>query len=85
MDWRKNAGYIITNSIAIGDSEIVLGVHETKPNMFVTWECCNKTDYFWGHYSTSLLVAQRDFLERGLDRVRFYEHCKSKKPLVPER
>lgn len=39
MEWRKNAGYIITNSITIGESEIVLGVHETRPNEFVTWEC----------------------------------------------
>lgn len=85
MDWRSNAGYIITNSITIGESEIVLGVHETKPDMFVTWECNNKTDYFWGHYSTSLLAAQRDFLERGLDKVRFYEHYKPKKPPEPER
>lgn len=46
MEWRKNAGYIITNSIAIGDSEIVLGVHETRANEFVTWECTNKNNYF---------------------------------------
>ena len=85
LDWRKNAGYIITNSITIGESEIVLGVHETKPDMFVTWECNNKTDYYWGHYFTSLLTAQRDFFERGLDKVRFYEHHKPKKPPEPER
>ena len=46
MDWRENAGYIITNAITIGDSEIVLGVHKTRPNEFVTWECKNKTEYF---------------------------------------
>ena len=85
MEWRKNAGYIITSSITIGESEIVLGVHETKPDMFVTWECTDKNNYFWGHYFTSLLTAQKDFCERGLDKVRFYEHMKKKKTPEPER
>ena len=86
MDWRKNAGYIITNAITIGDSEIVLGVHETRPNEFVTWECTNKDNYHWGHYKTSLLSAQRDFCERALNKVRFYEqNQKKKKPPEPER
>lgn len=85
MEWRKNAGYIITNAITIGDSEIVLGVHETKPNEFVTWECSNKNSYYWGHYFTSQLKAQKDFLERGLDKVKFYEMNKPKKKSDPER
>ena len=78
MDWRKNAGYIITNQITIGKSEIVLGVHESHPNMFVTWECNNKTDYYWGHYHTSLLAAQKDFCERGAEKARFYEKLEHK-------
>ncbi len=73
MEWRKNAGYIITNHITIGDSEIVLGVHETKPNMFVTWECSNKNDYYWGHYFTDLCSAQCDFCERGAEKAKAYE------------
>ena len=87
MDWRKNEGYIITNSITIGESEIVLGVHETRPNEFVTWECYgSKDNYNWGHYTTSLLSAQKDFCERALKKVRFYEqNQKKKKPPEPER
>ena len=86
MEWRKNAGYIITNSITIGESEIVLGVHETRPNEFVTWECYgSKDNYNCGHYTSSLLSAQKDFLERGLEKVKFYEHLKNKKPPEPER
>lgn len=73
MDWRKNEGYIITNAITIGDSEIVLGVHETLPNMFVTWECKDKNNYFWGKYHTNLYTAQRDFCERGAEKARLYE------------
>ena len=86
MDWRKNAGYIITNAITIGESEIVLGVHETKPDMFVTWEGANTNNYFWGHYFSHLINAQKDFCERGLDKYRFYEHMnKKKKEPEPER
>lgn len=31
MDYRENAGYIITDSCHVGDSEFVLGVHLTAP------------------------------------------------------
>ncbi len=85
MEWRKNAGYIITNQITIGDSEIVLGVHETVPNQFVTWECTDKNNYFWGHYFSNLLSAQKDFCARGLDKVQFYEQAKKRKEPEPER
>ena len=50
MDYRENAGYIITDSCHVGDSEFVLGVHLTAPQQFVTWKCSNRTDYDWGHY-----------------------------------
>ncbi len=85
MEWRKNAGYIITNAITIGDSEIVLGVHETKPNMFVTWECTDKNNYFWGHYTSNLLAAQKDFCERGLNKAKFYKRNRKPKEKEPER
>ena len=87
MEWRKNAGYIITNSITIGESEIVLGVHETRPNEFVTWECYgSKDNYNWGHYTTSLLSAQKDFCQLALKHIRFQEqNQKKKKPPEPER
>lgn len=86
MEWRKNAGYIITNQITIGESEIVLGVHETQPNMFVTWESKDKTDYFLGHYFSNLLAAQKDFCERSADKARFYEKLQHKpKEKEPER
>ncbi len=86
MDWRKNEGYIITNAITIGDSEIVLGVHETHPNMFVTWECNNKNDYYWGHYYTDLVTAQKDFCKRGFDKARLYENktFATEKPKKPK-
>lgn len=82
MDWRKNAGYIITQSMTIGESEIVLGVHTTRPNAFVTWECKNKDNYYWGHYTTSLIAAQKDFCKRVLGKIKFYEQ--NKKKTLPE-
>lgn len=78
MNFRKNEGYIITNAITIGESEIVLGVHEAQPDMFVTWECSGKNDYYWGHYFTDLISAQKDFCERGLNKVKFYEKMQKK-------
>ena len=83
MEWRENAGYIITNQITIGDSEIVLGVHKDLPKHFVTWECKDKTNYFWGHYFSDLISAQKDFCTRGLHKTKFYEQ--NKRHSVPDR
>lgn len=85
MEWRKNAGYIITNQITIGESEIVLGVHETHPNMFVTWEYSDKNNYYWGHYHDNLLSAQKDFCKRGVEKAKFYEQQHKPKKHEPER
>ena len=85
MDWRTNAGYIITNQIAIGESEIVLGVHQTRPNMFVTWECDNKTNYYWGHYHTNLLDAQKDFCKRGMEKAELYKTIETDKATHTEK
>ena len=92
MVWKVN-GYIITNQITIGDTEILLGVHETQPNMFMTCECDVKDkakserEYSWEHYYTTLMEAQRDFCMRGINKADFYEqhHKKSKEPKEPER
>ena len=40
---------------------------------------------FGGHYCSSLLSAQKDFCQRGLDKAKFYEQMKKKKPPEPER
>ncbi len=79
MEWRKNEGYLIVNHITIGKTEIVMGVHEKQANMFVTWECKNKNDYYFGHYFTNLYSAQRDFCERGAEKAKFYEEISKKR------
>ncbi len=68
MDYRENAGYLITDSCHVGDSEFVLGVHLTEPHQFVTWKCTNQTDYYWGHYFSDLFSAQKDFVARARRR-----------------
>lgn len=65
MTFRMNAGYIITESVHVGEMEFVLGVHSTVPNQFVTWACKCGNDYFWGHYHSDLLSATKDLLERA--------------------
>lgn len=85
MDWRLNAGYIITNSITIGESEIVLGVHLSAPNQFATWECTNRQAYFDEHLFNDLLLAEKDFCKRGYEKALFYERHRKPKEKEPER
>ncbi|PWJ47800.1 hypothetical protein [Faecalicatena contorta] len=73
MGERVNAGYVITSSVQIGETEFVLGVHKTSPDQFVTWKCTNGVDYYWGHYTDNLLSATKDLCQRGLEEVQFLE------------
>ena len=73
MDMRINQGYIITDSCQVGDSEFVLGVHSTAPQQFVTWKCTGRTDYYWGHYFSTLFDAQKDLVARAQEEVQFLE------------
>ena len=65
MEVRKNAGYIITDSIHIGNAEFVIGEFPGAPAPFVTWECKDGNSYFWGHYLTTRQNAEKDLLERA--------------------
>lgn len=73
MDVRINQGYIITDSCHVGDSEFVLGVHSTAPQQFVTWKCKDRTDYYWGHYFSTLFDAQKDLVARAQEEVQCLE------------
>ena len=83
MDYRENAGYIITDSCHVGDSEFVLGVHLTAPQQFVTWKCSNRTDYDWGHYFSDLFSAQKDLVARAQEEVQCLEEQRQN-TIVPE-
>ena len=66
MNPRMNAGYVITDSIHIGKAEFVIGENQTCfGTMYVTWECKNGNNYFWGHYMDSRRAAEKDLLERA--------------------
>lgn len=73
MDYRENAGYVITDSCHVGDSEFVLGVHLTAPNQFVTWKCSDRTDYYWGHYFSDLFSAQKNLIARAQEELLYLE------------
>lgn len=62
---RENAGYVITDSVHIGDAEFVIGQNKAEPPMYVTWQCKNGDNYFWGHYITERKAAEKDLLERA--------------------
>jgi len=62
---RKNAGYVITDSIHIGNTEFVIGHHPKAPSPYVTWACMGGDYYFWGHYMTTRSDAERDLLDRA--------------------
>ena len=83
MDYRENAGYVITDSCHVGDSEFVLGVHLTAPQQFVTWKCTGRTDYYWGHYFSDLFSAQKDLVARAQEEVQCMEEQRQNS-LVPE-
>lgn len=83
MDLRNNCGYIITDSIHIGDTEFVLGINNNAPSAFVTWACRNGTDYYWGHYFTDLLSAQKDLCSRAVQKIECLESARAEQEILP--
>lgn len=73
MDVRMNAGYIITSSVHVGESELVLGFSTKAPGQFVTWKCSGGTDYYWGHYFTDQFAAEKDLVARAQEEIEFLE------------
>ena len=71
MDARINEGYVITDSIQIGETEFVLGKLDSKIPMYVTWACKGGDNYYWGHYFSDLLEAKKDLLTRAGEELDF--------------
>ena len=71
---RENAGYeIIKEEHYTVAYEIVLGERKNAQGEvtgYVTWECKNETDYFWGHYfaSNQFCEAMKDYYTRLAER-----------------
>ena len=68
---RINEGYIITDSIHIGQTEFVLGKLDNKIPMFVTWACKGGDNYYWGHYFGDLMEAKKDLLSRAGEELEY--------------
>ena len=68
---RINEGYIITDSIHIGQMEFVLGKLDSKIPMFVTWACKGGDNYYWGHYFSDLQEAKKDLLSRAGEELEY--------------
>lgn len=74
MEQRSNEGYVITDSVHVGNAEFVIGKNETRyGTMYVTWRCANGTDYYWGHYFNDLFSAQKDLVARAQEEVQCLE------------
>ena len=67
MSERINGGYTIVQSVSVGNTEFVLGENPKAPDPYVTWECRNETNYYWGHYFGSYYRARTDLFERARD------------------
>lgn len=72
MNKRTNAGYVITDSIKIGDTEVVLGEHPKAATPYVTWLCKNKNNYFLGHYFMTRNNALNDMVKRDEKELGFH-------------
>ena len=78
---RINAGYEIFDSINIGKAEFVVGKNIHAPSQYVTWECSNGNNYFWGHYFSDRSEALRDMYSRAEAEISFIKNsiCPTKK------
>ena len=71
---RINAGSEIFDSIKIGKAEFVVGKNIHTPSQYVTWECSNGNNYFWGHYFSDRSEALRDMYSRAEAEISFIKN-----------
>ena len=85
MNVRTNAGYIITSSVHVGESEFVLGVSTKAPGQFVTWKCSGGNDYYWGHYFSDQFAAEKDLVARAQEEIQVLEERPEKQKPAKEK
>ena len=89
MDARINEGYVITDSIQIGETEFVLGKLDSKIPMYVTWACKGGNNYYWGHYFSDPMEAKKDLLTRAGEELEYQMERRArtaeKQPKEPEK
>ena len=81
---RTNAGYTITDSIFIGKAEFVIGHNPSFSTPYVTWECKDGDNYFWGHYLTSRDAAEHDLVDRAKDQLQLLDQMRGRSSPVKE-
>ena len=69
MKQRINVGYVITDSVHIGETEFVIGQSENDPARYVTWRCKDGDNYFWGHYTCNRYEALKDLCQRAEQEI----------------
>ena len=72
-------GYIITDTVRIGSSNFVLGVHLTNANCFATWKRTLGGAYLDKRPFDDLLAAQKDLVGRANAESEFIEQCQAVK------
>ncbi len=85
MDLRINEGYVITDSIHVGETEFVLGKLNSKIPMYVTWACKGGDNYYWGHYFSDPMEAKRDLLARAGEEVEYQMNRKARAETAPKK
>ena len=70
---QRKCGICHNGFLPCGRQRVCAGVHLTAPQQFVTWKCKDRTDYYWGHYFSSLFEAQKDFVSRAQEEVQYLE------------
>ncbi len=78
MQSRINQNFAITEAVRVGNAEFVLGENTKAPNSFVTWQCRDGDDNFFGHYFNSRLSAQKDLYYRAVEDIKFLETMKKR-------
>lgn len=63
---RENAGYSITDTLKVGDYELVIGERPSAPSPYVCWYCKDGDNYFWGDYCETKSAALQSLCERAI-------------------
>ena len=84
MGERVNEGYVITDSIHIGETEFVFGKLDNKIPMYVTWACKGGDNYYWGHYFRDPLEAKEDLLIRANEELEYQKMRQGRSDNTPK-
>lgn len=85
MSDRINEGYVITDSIHVGETEFVFGKLTGKIPMYVTWACKGGNNYYWGHYFSDPMEAKKDLLDRAGEELEYQMNRKARAETAPKK